>query len=224
MAHSVRRHLGVEITAYDETIRRFIPGYEEMLRLAADAVVAAHPALILDLGAGTGALSEAVLDREGEHKVELLDVDPEMLAKARERLARFGERVRYREGSFARALPACDAAMASLALHHVSTLEEKAELYARVAAALPAGGVFVNADAVVPREAEARHAAFRIWAGHQVASGISEERAWANFEEWALEDTYFSLEEETGALTAAGLEPGVLWSRGPMTVMACRKP
>ena len=32
VTHSVRRHLRVEIEAYDRTIRAFIPAYEEMLR------------------------------------------------------------------------------------------------------------------------------------------------------------------------------------------------
>jgi len=33
MTHSVRSHLRVEIAAYDETIRRFIPGYAQGLAL-----------------------------------------------------------------------------------------------------------------------------------------------------------------------------------------------
>ena len=59
--HSVRRHLRLEIAAYDETIRRFIPGYEEMLRVAARTLAPLRPGLVIDLGAGTGALSEAIL-------------------------------------------------------------------------------------------------------------------------------------------------------------------
>ncbi|MCY4076835.1 MAG: hypothetical protein OXH04_15545, partial [Acidobacteria bacterium] len=38
--HSVRRHLRLEIAAYDETIRHFIPGYEPMLAAAAREVAA----------------------------------------------------------------------------------------------------------------------------------------------------------------------------------------
>ncbi len=53
MSHSVRRHLGVEIVAYDKTIHRFIPGYETALTVAANAVAAVRPGLVVDLGAGT---------------------------------------------------------------------------------------------------------------------------------------------------------------------------
>ena len=55
MSHSVRSHLRLEIDAYDESIRKFIPGYEEVLSRAADEIADIRPSLVVDLGAGTGA-------------------------------------------------------------------------------------------------------------------------------------------------------------------------
>ena len=54
MSHSVRNHLRLEIDSYDETIRQFIPGYEEGLTWAAREIAGIRPTLVLDLGAGTG--------------------------------------------------------------------------------------------------------------------------------------------------------------------------
>ena len=96
MSHSVRHHLRLEIDAYDETIRMFIPGYEEGLARAANEIAGVRPTLVLDLGAGTGALAEAMLDHERVGAVEAIDIDPEMLAQARLRLKRFGTRARVR--------------------------------------------------------------------------------------------------------------------------------
>jgi predicted RNA methylase len=76
-------------------IRRFIPGYDAMLATAADAVAAVAPELVVDLGAGTGALSEALLQRPEINTVELLDVDPEMMEQSRHRLRHFADRVRF---------------------------------------------------------------------------------------------------------------------------------
>ena len=56
MSHSVRRHMRIEIDAYDETIRRYIPGYEAMLAAAAHELSSVGSGLVLDLGGGTGAL------------------------------------------------------------------------------------------------------------------------------------------------------------------------
>ena len=137
--HSVRRHLRVEIAAYDAMIRRFIPGYETMLEVVAGALAASGPDRVIDLGAGTGALSEAILAHDGVQRVELIDVDPEMLDQARRRLERFEGRFRVREMSFLAALPPCDGAAASMALHHVPAMDEKCALYGRIRAAIRPG-------------------------------------------------------------------------------------
>ena len=225
MSHSVRRHLRVEIEAYDRSIRAFIPAYEEMLERAARAVAEARPGRVIDLGAGTGALAEAVLRRCEEAAVELIDADAEMLDQARERLAPFASRVIYSVRPFQGPLPACDAVVASLALHHVPTLAEKREIFGAIHAALPPGGVFINADAAMPADPAARQADYETWAAHLVSRGIEEAQAWRHFEEWSGEDTYFPLEEELAALEEAGFDAVCLWRAVPQAlVRAVKRP
>ena len=223
MSHSVRKHLKLDIDSYDQAIRRFIPGYEAMLDAAASAVASIRPGLALDLGAGTGGLSEALLRHDDVAKVELLDVDTEMLEYARTRLEAFGQRVRFRERSFLDPLPPCAAIAASLSLHHIPTMDEKQALYLRAYDALFDGGVFVNADATMPTEAQAQDALYRGWVDHMVASGISEPDAWRHLDEWAEEDTYFPLEREMAAMTDVGFETDCVWRDGPMVVAVGRR-
>lgn len=224
MSHSVRQHLKLEIDAYDESIRRFIPGYEAMLEAAAASVASRRPGVVLDLGAGTGGLSEALLRQDAVARVELLDVDTEMLEHARTRLEAFGDRVGFQERSFLEPLPSCDAMAASISLHHILTMADKQAFYSRVYDALPSGGVFVNADATMPTEAEAREVLYRAWVDHMVASGISEPDGWRHLEEWAEEDTYFPLEEEMAAMTEAGFDTECVWRNGPMAVVVGLRP
>jgi SAM-dependent methyltransferase len=223
MSHSVERHLGVASGSYDETIRRFIPGYETLVGTAVAAVAAASPKLVLDLGAGTGALAERLLAIAPDVVVELWDVDDAMLGVARERLAPFAGRARFVHRSFGEALPACDGVMASLALHHVPTMALKTELYARAHAALRSGGVLANADVTIPTDPAGRRMIYRQWADHLVAGGIAEERAWQHFAEWASEDRYFSLEEELAALRSVGFRAESPWRLGPATVTVATK-
>ena len=222
-SHSVRRHLRVAIDAYDATIRQFIPGYEAMLGVAARELARVSSGLVIDLGGGTGALAEAILESGASGTVELIDVDREMLAQARTRLGRFGERVRFTEGSFLGALPRCRGAAASLALHHVPTVEAKRALYRRVHDALEPGGVFVNADATMPAEPAGSEATWRAWADHMVRQGIARERAFQHFEEWADEDTYFPLEEELAAVASAGFAAECVWREVGIAVVVGRK-
>jgi len=222
-SHSVRRHLNVAIEAYDSSIRQFIPGYEEAIARAAELVARARPRRVLDLGAGTGALAAALLAREGVGEVVLIDVDGEMLAQARVRLAAFGERATFREQPFDAALPRCDAVAASLALHHVPTMARKRALYARIHAALKPGGVFVNADVTMPAEPDLQEAAYERWARHLVASGIEHRRAREHFAEWADEDTYFPLDEELAALRDVGFEAECAWQEIPFSLVVGKK-
>ncbi|MBW2391091.1 MAG: class I SAM-dependent methyltransferase [Deltaproteobacteria bacterium] len=221
--HSVRQHLRVDIDAYNEAIRRFIPGYEPMLSAAASAVAAIGPDLVLDLGAGTGALSAALLAHDEIRAVELLDVDPEMLEKARSRLAQFKDRAQFRLRSFDEPFPSCDAMAASLSLHHIPLMDAKRALYGRAFEALRSGGVFVNADCTMPADPEQRDEMYGLWVDHMATHGIEEAEARRHFEDWSAEDTYMPLEHELAALTGAGFEAECVWREGPMSVMVGTK-
>ena len=224
MTHSVRSHLGIEIDRYDEAIRRFIPGYEEGIGWAAREVARRRPSVVLDLGAGTGALSEAILREEGVGALIAIDIDPEMLARARARLGRFGSRVSFECRSFDDPLPECGAVAASLALHHIPALELKSALYTRIFRALGPGGVFVNADVAMSDDPVGRSACYRRWAAHLVASGIDGRRALEHFDEWAAEDTYFPVDDEIAAMENAGFHAECTWNDEPFTVLVGRKP
>ena len=223
MSHSVRSHLRIEIQAYDEAIRRFIPGYDEMLQIVSSEVLRLNPKHVVDLGAGTGALSLAVLECCPSAQLTLIDTDPEMLGQARIRLHSYAERTNFLERSFYGALPECDAVIASLALHHVPDMNKKKALYSSVEAALRPGGVFVNADVTMPADSQSRDADFRVWVNHLIECGISEDRAWQHFEEWAEEDVYMPLEDELAGLGSAALAAECIWRLTPATVISATK-
>jgi tRNA (cmo5U34)-methyltransferase len=221
--HSVKRHLDIDADAYDVEIRRLIPYYDDMLATAVELLAALAPptAHVLDLGGGTGALSAAVLDGLPEATVTVLDVDADMLGEARHRLARFGERVAFTEGSFLEPLPDADAVVASLALHHVHELGRKTELYRSINAALAPGGAFLNLDAAASEDSRLNALGFDRWAADMRAHGISDAEARAHFASWADEDRYFPLDAELAALREAGFaEVECFWRRG-LSAICC---
>jgi SAM-dependent methyltransferase len=222
-AHSVKRHLRVDADAYDLQIRRFIPHYEEMIATGVEvlAALAAADSHILDLGGGTGALSSAVLAGLPSSRVTLLDVDPDMLAEAQRRLAGFGDRVSFEQASFLDPLPAADAVVASLALHHVHDLETKTALYRAIHDALSPGGVLLNLDAAVSEGTRLNGLVFDRMAARMGDHGISAAKAREHFASWAEEDCYFPLDAELGALRQAGFdEVECFWRRG-LSAVTC---
>jgi len=217
--HRVATHLGLAAGDYDVEIRRYIPAYDAMIETVVAIVGALGAPYVIDLGAGTGALGAAILDRVPSARVQFLDIDPAMLEVAGARVAGHGGRAELRRGSFDDALPACDAVVASLALHHVPELDRKRALYARVHAALRPGGVLLIADITVHKTGAAHDHVYAEWTAAMARHGIARPQAEALFAQWAGEDRYYPLAVELELLRAAGFaHPDCFWKQGPGTV------
>jgi tRNA (cmo5U34)-methyltransferase len=111
---------------------------------------------VLELCCGEGLLAEQVLTRFPAASLHGLDGSPGMLATARRRLERFGERFTYAEFD----LGAADwrsgdsrywAILSSLAIHHLDGAG-KARLFRDVHSMLEPAGVFLVSDLVLPAD------------------------------------------------------------------------
>jgi tRNA (cmo5U34)-methyltransferase len=135
--------------AYDDARRRLIPPFESFYGTAVEAVRLSgpEPQRILDLGAGTGLLSQLPRATFPSVRLTLLDAAPMMLERAREALGEHG--VNYLKADLRDPLPAgpWDAVVSGLAIHHLRD-EDKQALMADVYGALRPGGVLVNAEQV----------------------------------------------------------------------------
>ncbi len=137
---------------YDLSRRRLIPCFDLFYATAADLAARTIRDLpspsILDIGAGTGLMSEFVMHRVNAASLFLLDESAEMTAKALARLDQFKPTLFLQ--SMTEPLPAMqfDAVVSSVAIHHL-THEEKRGLYGRIFHALAPGGVFINAEQVL---------------------------------------------------------------------------
>ena len=60
-------------------------------------------------------------------------------------------------------------------------------------------------------------------AAHLVACGIDEPRAYRHFDEWAVEDTYFPLDEELAAMRQANFDAECVWRDRPNTLLVGRR-
>lgn len=219
--HRVATHLGVDAASYDAEIRRFVPHYEAMIGVVIsllDETLGPAP-LVIDLGAGTGALAGAILVAIPRARALLVDIDPTMLEVAGTRVAAHGARAELRTASFFDPLPPCDAIVASLSLHHVPELARKRTLYTQLHAALRPGGLLLSADAAVHEAGPERDRAFREWAAWMAAHGIAAAEAQALFTQWSGEDRYYPLATELALLADAGFaRPECFWKHGPSAV------
>ncbi len=139
---------------YDKARRMLVPGFDGFYGAAVESIPfdRDEPLRVLDLGAGTGALSAMVAGRFPGSRVTLVDISVGMLRVARRRFAGEPGRFEFRVMDHARKpLPgrprAYDLVVSALSIHHL-THGDKRELFEKVYGALADGGWFVNADQV----------------------------------------------------------------------------
>lgn len=142
---------------FDLYIRQLLPRYDEMLEAIARCIPS-QAKRILDLGCGTGELSVKVLQRYRDVQVVGVDYSPRMIEFATAKLETAGYRQQWTgiEGDFGdwanhqlSVGGGFDACVSSLAIHHL-TDEMKVKLFTKIRESLNPGGVFWNADPVVP--------------------------------------------------------------------------
>ena len=188
---------------YDAQRRRLVPGYDAFYGTAVAALdLMGRPAhRVLDLGAGTGALSELVLAARPAAEVTLLDGAPAMLERARDRL---GGRARYVAGDLSGPLPPgpWDAVVSALAIHHLDDPGKRA-LFARVHAELAPGGVFVDAEQVAGPTA-LFHDAYLAWHERRAAELGATAQEWAASQDRMRLDRWAGTEQQLGWLREAG--------------------
>lgn len=131
--------------AYLDMVRREVPDYDRVQDELARATDGIDARRVLELGTGSGVTARRVLERHPHAQLTGVDSSEHMLAAAD--LADADLRLQdlrdpLPDGPF-------DLVFSALAVHHLEA-PQKADLIARVAAALAPGGRFVLADVVVP--------------------------------------------------------------------------
>jgi tRNA (cmo5U34)-methyltransferase len=111
---------------------------------------------VLDVGGGYGALTTEVLEERSDAQVVLHDYSEAMIEKARERLARFGDRVAYaiadmNQPGWADNLGGpFDTVVSALAIHNLDELTTIQRVYQNIFALLRPGGCLFSLDLLFP--------------------------------------------------------------------------
>lgn len=136
---------------YDEARRRLIPCYDLFYATAAELAsrtVNIPSPSILDIGAGTGLLSEFIMQKFPSASLHLLDESTEMLSKAQLRLEKYTPKIFVQPMTAPLPDGGFHAIISSLAIHHLID-EEKRDLFRRIFQALVPGGIFINGEQIL---------------------------------------------------------------------------
>jgi tRNA (cmo5U34)-methyltransferase len=148
--------------------RYFVPEREGQMRIMVDLLQEVpQPNHVLELCCGEGLLAEMLLDELPGATYRGLDGSALMLERARQKLSRFGKRIKLARFDLAdRSWRTLDqpmqAVVSSLAIHHLDG-EEKRILFKDVYAMLAPGGAFIIADMIEPATPPGRRVAADAW-------------------------------------------------------------
>jgi trans-aconitate 2-methyltransferase len=136
---------------------------------------------VLDAGCGSGRVTELLAERLPRGRVIALDGSPAMLDQARDRLDRFGDRIRFVEADLSRPLDIGEPVDAILSTATFHWIHDHAALYRHLAAVIRPGGHLVAQYGGGANTASVRRVIATIgdgWTGDVFFAWPDETRAW----------------------------------------------
>lgn len=134
---------------YDDQRCKLIPLFNEFYGIAIEVMnIKSEKGKVLDLGAGTGLLTEWAMKKYPNADYTLVDIADKMLKIARERF-KGHDNVKFKLYDYRNGIgkERYEAIISSMSIHHLD-YNEKNKFYKYIYDSLEEGGVFVNADQV----------------------------------------------------------------------------
>ncbi|WP_342678220.1 class I SAM-dependent methyltransferase [Methanofollis sp. UBA420] len=156
--------------AYDDLIVGIVPDAPAFFGTVVSSLPDGETS-VLELGSGTGYVTEMVLRASTAASVTCIDMDPAMLAVARRKETLRG--VSFLEGDFRDIWPEeqFDIVLTSLCLHHLSD-QDRAAVVRRIHTTLRPGGIFVNGDVFRGVTSEEEERDCRLWQQAMAENGL----------------------------------------------------
>lgn len=214
------------VSEYDDFILKVVPPYADLFwamfyYLPQDL----QPAHCLDLGCGTGNVTQALHQQFPEARITCVDMTPEMLNATAKKVDPVY--LNFVESTFEDLMlphDRFDVVMSSLAIHHLSD-EAKATLMQKIYDWLAPGGFFVLADGFRSCTERLHEVDLKLWTEVVLEGGMSEADWAEGIKHREAHDHYATLDNFKQWLTTAGFG-GVecVWRYGVWGVLQAQKP
>lgn len=173
---------------YDKERNKLIPFIDIYYGTARDlTTINDEKGKILDLGAGTGLLTQWIFEKYPTAQYTLIDIADEMLDIAKERFKNY-KNINYMIEDYRDGIKGgkYNAIISSLSIHHLDS-NEKCKLYKNIYDVLEDGGVFVNADQVLGEDEESEEIVKAVQLNYIENSSLSREAKDETYERLKLD-------------------------------------
>ncbi len=181
MTKSIEEQFNRIAKRYDSRRKDLIPCFDDYYGTIIDLLPDDNQSpKILDIGAGTGLLTQMVYEKFPEAEITLIDIADEMLDVARDRF-RGVDSISYVTADYTKHdfTEKFDIIVSALSIHHL-THEDKETLYRTCSKMLTAKGIFVNGDQFLGTTPENEELYQKWWVAKMREANLSDEE----FEGW----------------------------------------
>jgi tRNA (cmo5U34)-methyltransferase len=176
--------------SYDSERRSLIPCFDDFYNIIVELAEIKNPQIkILDIGAGTGLLTQFLLLKYPDAEYTLIDISDEMMAMAKKRF-HGNNNIKYLihdyvEYEFTEKF---NLVVSSLSIHHL-TDEEKEKLYKNIYSYLDDDGIFINGDQFLSQSARNEKLILDKWISKIESTILTEERKAGAYNRMKLDKT-----------------------------------
>ena len=215
-AEGVKKHFQKWAKKYDSSNReRMIPCFHDFYGTVVNMISRKRNIAIniLELGTGTGMLTEMMLSSYPQAKIVGIDLTDEMLSQAEKKLKKFKNRLTLKRGDFSSTSFGnnFDTVISSLSIHHL-TPDGKKMLYKKIYNSLKKGGIFINADMVKSESEFIQKLYMKKWEGFMRAGRVNENSIKRRLQGVKKVDIYDTFEDQLNWLKRAGFKDAdVFW-------------
>lgn len=175
-------------TDYDVERRALISCFDDFYGISTDLLQTdSYSPKVIDLGAGTGLLTQFILLKYPDAQVTLVDISDKMIEMAQKRFTN-NKNIKYVVADYYeyKFKEKYDFVVSALSIHHL-TNEQKEELYAKCYEGLNNNGCFVNADQFIFNSQVNDKMVFNKWKQKIESSSLAEENKAGAFERMKLD-------------------------------------
>lgn len=202
----LKQQFGLISKQYDSHRRCFIPCFNDFYTNSLSVVKKYKEVAnnIMDLGAGTGLLTQEMYLLYPNAKFKLIDLSDEMLEVAKRRFEGL-ENFEFITSDYSQTISnSCDIICSALSIHHLDN-DAKFQLFKNIYNALPKGGCFINLDQHCSKSEVINKMYNSWWIDYINNSGITIQQKEAWLERQKL-DKEISIKDEIEMLEGAGFE------------------
>ena len=161
---------------YDKSRKQLIPCFTEFYGTVIKIIPFSHSESIsiLDIGAGTGLLTELIAKKFINAQITLIDISAEMLSIAQERLKQY-KGISFQVGDYSKSFTVqkYKLIVSSLSIHHLCDNDKK-KLFEKIQNCLEPNGIFINADQVLGESNEIEKIYQRNWLEEVTHNGVTD--------------------------------------------------